>query len=692
MLKEVLVLKTSRLYILTVFILGFIANSFTQTAYAEEKVQILIKYNEKAVQTLSTANYATSTIEVLEVPQSQVESTLKVLNGQEHIKFAEIDAPVFAQTVDAPNDPRYKDQQSTFDIIKASEAWGKYDPKQEVTVAVIDSGIDIDHPELAASIIKGKNILNPKELPTDNHGHGTHVAGLVGAATNNEEGVSSLSRGVKIMPIKVIEQYEGTISSVISGVEYAMMHDADIINISLGSYINSLALRDTIEQAIEQGIVIVAAAGNHNKKDVMYPAKYPGVISVGSIDTNTLEKADFSNYGIYIDVVSPGTDIVSTWRDGDYHVMEGTSMSAGIVSSLAAMILQQSPYLTNTQVKDIIANSTSELSSSYQLGNGIINANASLDKVKTNRRISGPTSVDTAVEISKHGWEQLEHKNLTLNNKEVTGKFVVLATGDTFADSLAASPLGTYLNSPIHLVKKSTLTEEVKNEMARLGASHVIIIGGQQAISSNVETELKKSGYETIRISGENRYKTAIAVNKAIPFETNKAFVVSGEVYPDALSIAPYSGIKQFPLLFVRQQDVDQAVLDYIKNEGITKSYIIGGETPISAKVERMLPAPFRIAGKDRYETNYAIHDTFGIDETTTLFFTTGENSPDSLTAAPLAAQTLSPVVLTPPVLLDKTKESIILFPNRDKYHIIGGEQAIGVQVGWELDKYVIRN
>ncbi|MGM0843741.1 MAG: cell wall-binding repeat-containing protein [Bacillota bacterium] len=685
-------MKSFRLYITTIFMMIFLAVFFVQPAFAEEEVQLLIKYNEGSVQTLSSATHESSSVGVIKVPRSEVGSTLKGLNEKDYIQYAEIDAPVYTQSIDAPNDPRYAQQKPVFDIMKVKEAWGKYDPKQEVTVAVIDSGIDLDHPDLALSIIEGKNILNPMEPPTDNNGHGTHVAGLVGAVTNNEEGISSLARSVKIMPIKVVEQNEGMISSVISGIEYAMTQDVDIINISLGSYTNSLALRDTVQQAIEQGIIIVAAAGNHDRNDVMYPAKYPDVLSVGSMNGSSFEKAEFSNHGMYIDVVTPGTNVLSTWVNGDYHVMEGTSMSAGMVSSLAAMILQQSPYLSNRQVKGVIESSTSELLSTYSLGSGIIDASASLDKIKTNNRIFGPDSVQTAVEISKYGWNELETNSVTVKDEEVTGKFVVLATGDTFADSLAASPLGTHLNSPIHLVKKSKLTEEVKDEMARLGASHVVIIGGEKAISSNVESELKDSGYETVRIFGDNRYETAIAVNKAVPYETNKTFVVSGEDYPDALSIAPYSGIRQYPILFVRKNSIDQAVLDYIEEEEITKSYIIGGETPVSAEVEEMLPAPFRIAGDNRYETNYAVQNTFGDGKAARLFFTTGINFPDALTAAPLAAQTKSPVILTPPAFSEKTKKSILLYPLRSQYTILGGKQAIDQQVGWELDRYVIGN
>ncbi|MGD6803407.1 cell wall-binding repeat-containing protein [Rossellomorea aquimaris] len=682
-------MNTSRLYLSTIFVVMFFGIFLVQPVFAEKEVQLFIKYNEDTVHSLSASDTDDSSIKTIKVPQSEVEAKLEELREEEYIKYAEIDAPVYTQALSTPNDPKYMDQQSAFDVMKVAEAWGKYEPKQEVTVAVIDSGIDLDHPDLSPFIIEGKNILKPHEQPIDHNGHGTHIAGLVGAATDNGIGVSSVSRGVKIMPIKVLEQNEGMISSVISGIEYAMQQDVDVINVSLGSYINSLALRDTVQEAAEKGIVIVAAAGNHNRNDAMYPAKYPEVISVGSIDTSTHEKADFSNYGTYIDVATPGTNVVSTWMDGDYKPLEGTSMSAGIVTSLASMILQQSPYLTNTQVKDIIQKSTSEVSSSYSLGTGMIDASNSLDKIYSNNRLYGPNSVETAVEVSKFGWSQLEHNSITVDDKEIKGKIAVLATGDTFADSLAASPLGTYLNSPILLVKNSTLTAEVKAELERLGATHVAIIGGKQAVSSEIESELTGLGYKIARIFGQTRYETSIAVNKAVGYTTNKAFIVSGEVHPDALSIAPYSGIKQYPILFVKQNSIDPAVLDYMREAGITKSYIIGGEAPISSEVEKMLPAPYRIAGKDRYGTNFAVHDIFGEDDASSLFFATGENYPDSLSVAPLAAQTKSPVILVPPAIVEKTKESISLFSLRNRYHIIGGKAAIDVETGWELDRYV---
>lgn len=661
---------------------------YPNESFANEEVKLIVKYKEGVKLTSKTSLETSMSLDIISIDSSQVKDTIQSMQLNPNIEYIEIDHKVYGQSTPTPNDAEYLNQKPMFDAIRAQEAWEKYTPIGEVIVAVIDSGVDQTHHDLESNLVPGKNMLNSNELPIDEDGHGTHVTGLIGAVTNNLEGVASLSQGVKLMPIKVLQNNQGYISDVILGIEYAVLHGADIINLSLGSNVNSYSLKQAIDFAVANNVLVVAAAGNGNDNKVIYPAAYESVLSVGSIDLVTKEKASFSNYGLYIDVVAPGVDLLSTWKGNEFKSLEGTSMSAAIVSSLAALLMKDSPYLSGQQVKKIIENSANAVGGDYELGNGLIDARQALDKLETNNRLYGATSVETAIEISQYGWSNLTNKTININDEDVTGSFVVIATGNKFPDSLAAAPLASYLDSPILLVKKPSLSENIKDELQRLNPSDVIIIGGENAVSKEVETELSILGYKSHRVYGADRYKTSIAVNLAIPYETNKAFVVSGESFPDALSVAAYSGINKYPILYTRQNTIPKVVSDYINREGITKTYVIGGEIPISSLVEQRLPAPYRIAGTDRYETNYKVHKNFGNYTADTLYFSTGATFTDALAVAPLAARTTSPVILTQDNQENTITNSINLFGS-NKYQVIGGTNAISIDLAWKIDYFV---
>ncbi|MCA1060809.1 S8 family serine peptidase [Rossellomorea aquimaris] len=651
----------------------------------QKEVRILVVHKDKKdeVSTFSKEPLE-SKYEVLTVPQSEIPDTLLKLKQNKDIDYAEVDQLAFTQNV--PNDTYFSEQIQDFSSMNILEAWEEFHPKEEVTVAIVDSGIDLQHPDLHSRLVEGKNFINDKEPPMDNTGHGTHVAGLVGAITNNGTGISSPAQNVNLMPVKVFEGKTTYMSTVIEGIRYAADHGADIINLSLGSYSNMKSLEDAVQYAVNKGILVVSAAGNDNEHAVLYPANYPNVLAVGSIDSSFLTKSDFSNYGGNVNVSAPGTNIFSTWING-YHSLSGTSMSTAIVSSVSSIVKQQYPFLKGLQVKEILESSSTPLPDVELLGKGLINAKSSLDYVQTKRRISGATSVETAIEISKAGWENLRENEVTINGESQKGKFVILASGLSFPDSLAASPLASYLDSPILLVKNE-LTSSLKEELKRLAPTHVLIIGGEAAIAKDIEKEINNLNIKIKRIYGENRYETAVAINNLIPFKTNKAFVVSGENYPDALSIASYSGSKLYPVLFVQKETIPSDVQTYIKAKGITKPYVIGGEAVIGKGVMDGLQGEFRISGTDRYETNYKVQQTFSTDEGGVLYFATGENFPDGLSISPLASRTGSPVLLVNNNDTTILKDTTQLLATQN-YRILGGAGAISVENAWKIDDYM---
>jgi thermitase len=269
-----------------------------------------------------------------------------------------------------PNDPAYDaDDQWGLDKIRSPNAWGVTTGSSQVTIAVIDSGVDLDHPDLQDKIVAGWDFVNNDDQPDDDYGHGTHVAGIAAAATDNNLGIAGVSWGARIMPLKVLNSSgSGYMSTVIDGMRYAADHGAQILNLSLGSITNSSALQDAVDYARNKGAVVVAAVGNygssyydgHYNPD-MYPASCQNVIGVAAT-TSTDGWASFSEHNAYVDVSAPGVSIYST-VPGGYNYKQGTSMATPFVSGLAALILSKWPDYTPSQVETALFNNADDLTS-----------------------------------------------------------------------------------------------------------------------------------------------------------------------------------------------------------------------------------------------------------------------------------------------------------------------------------------
>ncbi len=254
------------------------------------------------------------------------------------------------QTQDVPNDPDYS-KQWNFRSINVESAWNETKGRG-VTVAVIDTGIsrvpDLEQTEFAA----GYDFVNDRENATDDHGHGTHVAGTIAQSTNNRYGVAGIAYEATLMPLKVLSRTgQGTIADIAEAIRFAADHDADVINMSLGGGGDSQVLREAIDYAHSKGLVLVAAAGNANTNAAGFPARYPHVISVAALDA-TGAKAPYSNYGAGVDISAPGGSMATGSMAGGilqntidpqtgdpvFRSFQGTSMASPHVAGVAALI------------------------------------------------------------------------------------------------------------------------------------------------------------------------------------------------------------------------------------------------------------------------------------------------------------------------------------------------------------------
>lgn len=246
-------------------------------------------------------------------------------------------------------------------------------------------------------------------------------------------------------------------------------------------------------------------------------------------------------------------------------------------------------------------------------------------------RLYGTSRYETSVEISKSGGSRDD--------------YVVLANGENFPDALCAAPLAVKYGAPILLTYKSSLPNVVKNEIDRLQPKEVFLVGGTGVISDNIKTALQNQGITVTRISGINRYETSLEVAKYINSSSKEVFVTTGENYPDALSIAAYAGNKQIPIILTNKNNLNDKISNYISTKGINKAYVIGGAGVITDNVLKSLPNAERIAGSNRYETNYQVLARFPFVYGET-YFATGKVFADALSGAALAGAFNNPIIL----------------------------------------------
>ena len=340
----------------------------------------------------------------------EINKLIKEIERYYEVEWAE---PYFLyEAVFQPNDPKFIDStlQHLFQI-NAEQAWDVTKGNSQIVIGIIDTGVDWDHPDLAANIWINEDEIPDNGIDDDNNGyvddargwdfggldgtpdnnpmedkpdHGTLVAGIASAVTNNSIGIASIGFNSKIMAVKTsqdnVRSDLGTalISHGYEGIVYAIENGAKIINCSWGGYNFSRLAQEVIDYAVNNGVLIVAAAGNDNRVDPFYPASYKGVLSVGA--TNYVDqKASFSNYGKTIDVVAPGVAIYSTWQNDTYKTASGTSMSSPLVAGLAALVADAFPNYTPLQIGEQIRVTTENIddinpSFKYVFGSGRINA------------------------------------------------------------------------------------------------------------------------------------------------------------------------------------------------------------------------------------------------------------------------------------------------------------------------------
>lgn len=301
------------------------------------------------------------------------------VRGASYARDASAPASPLSLLVTSPNDPLYS-QQWHHDRVDSPRAWD-YARGEGITVAIVDTGVNCAHADLSGRCVSGYDFVNGDTNPDDDHGHGTHVAGISSAHTNNGVGVAGNGWSSAIMPMKALDRTgNGAHSAIASAITWAVDNGADVVNLSLGGMFSTTTLRRAVDYAIDHDVTVVAAAGNEGTSNPSYPAAYPNVIAVAAT-TQSDTRASFSNYGNHIDISAPGVAILSTVRQGGYQAWSGTSMASPVVSGVAALLLDQDGSRTPNQIEQILEQTADDIGSpgwDQYTGYGRIDAGAAL--------------------------------------------------------------------------------------------------------------------------------------------------------------------------------------------------------------------------------------------------------------------------------------------------------------------------
>lgn len=588
----------------------------------------------------------------VEVPEGQsMDDYIEQLGASPGV--VNVEADHLLRTTEVPNDPYYSFQYH-HEMIGAERAWAKTMGTTDVLVAVLDNGFDLDHPDLKGQIVS--SYATATSMSEDDHG--THVAGIIGAAHNNRTYGAGVAPDTGLLAIDVFEDELAYSSDVIEGIYYAADAGADVINMSLGNYFYSESYQKAINYAHERGVLVIASSGNDFTDETHYPSGYENVMAVGSTD-----RADrfsgFSNYGIEQDISAPGTGIWSTIAGGSFGSMSGTSMASPVVAGIAALVKANEPDLSNDDIAQRLYDTSVDLGAAGKdpyFGHGRIDAEAALMIFDIEQPAVNDV-YDSSVKITGTLNQAVEDAVITITNED--GE-IALQEGFTGA--------GKFSLAIPKQAAGSVLTLTVRDRY-----------GNQSEALEIVVKETQPDELPT-RISGIDRYQTAVAISQTGWESADTVVIATAGNFPDALAGGPLAYLEDAPILLTRSGALHAETRKEIERLGADKAIILGGSGAVSDAIEAELTemnlATERIGGETRYETAALIAEKMG---SRSAVVANGLNFPDVLSASPYAAKNGIPILLTRSDALPKETASAL--EGYTSSFVIGGTGVVSEDV-----------
>jgi subtilisin family serine protease len=580
--------------------------------------------------------HADGTFEVRSVPAATVDASVAAAEREPGVAWAEVDSTMHAVGAITPDDPELG-REWGLARTRVNEAWDHTTGDPSIVVAVVDTGVDSTHPDLAGAVLPGVDLVGDGRTG-DPAGHGTGVAGVIAGRGDNGIGIAGYCWSCTILPVRVLDaRGTGSSATIAQGIQWATAHGADIINLSLAGDRSSIAFDVAVAQAVAAGITVVAAAGNQTsaRQDLtapQYPAATPGVIGV--VATNESDAPySWTFRGPWADVTAPGCTR-TTAPGAAYDDECGTSFASPAVAGTIALAESAFPDVAPAAIESALYATTAATTPGVA-AHGRVDAAALLDSLDatygtavTPVRVAGASRTSTAIALSQRS--------------HATAADVVLARSDAYADALGAAGLAGKLGAPVLLTGSASLDPAVAAEIRRLGAGTVWLAGGDAALSPAVADALRGLGVEVRRLAGATRYDTARLIAEQLGSTT--AYVVQAADWPSAVAASGLAALTTSPILLVDRTSVPAATSQALARLGTTDVTVVGDASAVSDAVLTGLRAGgrtvTRVAGANRYETSKlvaALAVARGAEARRT-WLATGADWPDALAAGPAAA------------------------------------------------------
>jgi len=623
-----------------------------------------------------------------------------------------------------PNDPLFQDQWSITNG-NVQGAWDMGATGKGITIAVVDTGVALEHPDLKNNLVPGYNAITESEAPganQDANGHGTHVAGIV-AAERNKVGVVGVAYQAKIMPIKVMNSLgDGYDDAIAAGIVWAADHGAKIINLSLGSDAGSAILRQAVAYAYNKGCLLVGASGNYDPDSqgnpgVSYPGSDPYVLAVTATD-KTDKVADYSGTGPEVDLAAPGDYISSDWWSKtnitSYAHASGTSMSAPFVAGEAALIWGQHPEWTRDQVIQILETGVKDLGTPGQdnaFGYGLVDVKLALTLAnQTLPTFTSPASVDELGGIVQAtvGSTQatLEIPTKAFNNPVKVALKTMPAPTDLPNGASFLTPVfqvawgSTAPQNMLSLtLNDSSLKADSEATLYRWDGSRWISLGGE-IVSGEARLGLYSAGIyavgttqpqvnaqESRRFAGATAEGTALEISKAT-FTTGADTVIIAQVnqFPDALAGAPLAYKLQAPILLAPSSGLTEDVRAEIQRLAPKTIYLLGGTVALSSTIESELRQKYevkRLSGHTAEGTACEIAKELATKGQVVI--ASVRYFQDALVISSWAARQGVPILLTNAQALSAETQAVLNELSITQSLVIGGAAVVGPNVMDEL-------
>lgn len=380
--------------------LPMMQSSSNETEFEAVPNQFVITWKEEVDEIVGLADASTQGVQVIETidainasviefPVNEIQTAdAAIASLTNDPRVAAIDPNYIYRVTYTPNDAELV-RQWAWGPTEAFAAWDVTRGDASITIAVIDTGIQLNHPDLDAKIVSGYDFVSNDDTADDGNGHGTHVAGSAAAETNNDIGGAGFCPDCRLMPVRVLgDRGSGSLNDVAEGIIFAADNGAQIINLSLGGG-GATSLRNAIDYAWSKGAFVTCAAGNSGSDRVYYPAGYDNCVAVAAT-TSSDGRASFSNYGTWVDLAAPGASIYSAYVGSRYGNLSGTSMAAPHVAGLAGLLASQG--LDNNQIRERLCSTSDDINGTGSLW--------SCGRINASRAVSGgsepvPTATTT---------------------------------------------------------------------------------------------------------------------------------------------------------------------------------------------------------------------------------------------------------------------------------------------------------